>query len=88
VNQKILRVESEDFCSGQLETQRLHHRVAKLPGKTERRAAAAKQDGNHDTNDESLVAFFWGFRWGGNRHFIHDFFSLCNRLDKKTLFDE
>jgi hypothetical protein len=67
----------------------LHDLVAIEPGAREKRATAAKQDNNYDTDDESSIALLGGF--GTNRHFVHfthDFFSFVMRLDKKTSFDE
>ena len=54
--------------------ERLDDLVAKLPTQRESGATAAKQDNNHNADDERSVIFLRGF--GGNRHFVHDFFSL------------
>jgi hypothetical protein len=53
----------------------LHNRIAVEPAAKGNYAAAAKQDDDNDTDDETCVAFLGSFGWG-NRHFVHDFFSF------------
>jgi hypothetical protein len=63
----------------------LHDLVAIEPATSDKRATAAKQDNNYDTDDESSIALLGGF--GTNRHFvhfIHDFYSfVMGRIKKR-----
>jgi hypothetical protein len=54
----------------------LHDLVAKEPAASDKCATAAKQYGDNDADDETSVAFLFGFFTWGNGHFIHNFFSL------------
>ena len=60
---------------GQLETQRFHERIAKILVHNENTDNTTTTEEQYGANpDENLVVLLR--RFGGNRHFIHDFFSL------------
>ena len=58
----------------ELETQRLYEGVTVEPTASDYHTAATEQHSDNDTDDHGGIALFRLF--GGNRHFIHDFFSL------------
>jgi hypothetical protein len=63
------------FVSGRLETHRLNDLVTEEPATSDNCTTAAKQHNDNNADNESSVTLLGFFGWG-NRHFIHNFFSL------------
>jgi hypothetical protein len=87
LNQKIPRVDRRIFMGVALSAvDCINNGVTVEPTTSDYHTAAAKQDNNNDADDEGSVILLR--RFGGNRHFVHDFISWKKWLCKSILHDE